>query len=278
MAIKVIMKFEGLTNESDSSESIGLIGKRHQFGFTESVWQASNDLALCKTNLRNRLAPARALLLPLQVKLAYATLYTATSGRGIDFQLGFNGPSANAGINTANDAMLCETRKATAAVQRKWWVHCLPDGWLQFGELRLTPAQIGLVRAYFDALNDWSWLGLIRNDLQTVKTIDETGLVTLAVNQPFAVGQFVRISRTLNEQGKKKGGNFMVESIGPLLQQFKLKDWTFGPTTGGTVFRPSYDFMDIGADEGPYVNRGGTRRVGRPFEQYRGRQSARPTT
>jgi len=273
VATKAVLKFNGNTTAANAQPSIGYVGDSHAFGFTESIWRNGMTVQQTVTYLRTHLGPARANLLPANVKLTGATLYGQNGGRGVDVPLGFAGSFGT--TDQVNVGVLLETRHDTAIAQRRWWIHCIPDELVRLGEFAPTLFDSATFRNYLDKMSLGDWLGIDQNDLSTIMTVDETGLVTLAGNSPFAVGQWLRVNRTFTEAKQKRGGRFMVESVGPLLTQFKFASWTLGKTTGGLVYRPTYSFYNIGGGDGPYIVRAGTRRVGRPFALYRGRQPAR---
>lgn len=273
VATRAILKFNGATIAANPRPSIGYVGSSHAFGFSESIWRNGLTIPQTVTYLKNHLGPARASLLPVNASLTSATLYSDTGGGGVDVPLGFTGTQGT--TNVVNDAILCETRNAAAPIQRRWWVHCVPDEWVTQGELRIDLIDSMIIQLYLSKMALGDWVGVVQNDLKDIVTITAQGLVTLSTNQPYAVGQHVRVTRTLNSSKKKVGGDFMVSTVGPLLTQFTLALWNKGDCTGGKVYRPTYDYYSLGANEGPYVVRGGTRRIGRPFELYRGRQPAR---
>jgi hypothetical protein len=285
MGVKCVIHCDGITTPGFATGlsipsggislgEIGYSGQPHSFGFTESFWRDSDSIPAARTFVKNTFGPARAGVLPSQGYVRSATLYAAGSGRGIEVPLGYQGTAPS--TDQVNVALLMATRHGSAPVQRRWWLHSIPDDWVIGGELQAPLAVSQRIRTYFDAINTCWWLGLVRNNETEIANVTDQGVVTLKVNQPYAVGQFVTVSRTLKTNGKRAGGKFMVSAVGPLLSQFTLALWDKGATTGGRAFVPSYIFYLIGAGDGAFVERAGTRRVGRPGKQYRGRQSARP--
>lgn len=274
--IKSVLKFEGNTEASSSQPSIGLVARSHALGFTESFWWDLATAAGVANRLRTIVAPARARILPQQISLIGATLYSEGTGRGIEVPLDFGGFSVGS-TDQVNVAGLVETRHGTAPNQRRWWLHALPDNWVTLGELRIPVAEAVKIRTYFDAISDAFWLGIAQTNLSSILTVSAAGLVTLSAASPFAVGQQLQVNRTLLTSGLKKGGKYFVFSVGPLATQFTLEQWDLGATTGGKIFLPTPTFYNIGNGEGPYLVRAGTKRVGRPFSLYRGRQPVRRT-
>lgn len=273
MASKIVFKFNGHTTAAPPQTSIGYVGAEHAFGFSEHVWLNTDDLVAIRTYCQLQYAPTRSSLLPANVTIIGATAYILGTGRGIDIPLGYTGQQGTQ--DQVNVGILCESRNPSAVNQRRWWVHCLPDEMVTSGEFRPTGAQALQVSLYFAAMGVGYWLGQTRSNLMDIVNISATGLVSLGVNHPYAVGQFLRINRTLTETGKRFGGLFQVATSGPLASQFTLASWTAGETLGGQIFQESFSLKSLAEGDGPYVVRAGTKRVGRPFDLYRGRQSAR---
>lgn len=273
MATKVILRFNGLTTAAPPQSSIGYVGAQHAFGFSETFWKTAGTPAAIKVFTNNILAAARAQILPSNVKIVDALMYTAGGGRGTIIPIGRSG--VQPASDQVNVAALVATRHTTAPAQRRWWVHCLPDNFVIEGELVLSNANAAWFRSYLDAMAATQWLGVVKNDLQSVITITSNGLVTLPGVSPFSVGQLLRVTRTLTADKRRKGAQKFVTAIGPGTNQFTLGDWTLGACTGGTIFRPTYDFYNVGDGDGPFVERAGTKRCGRPFGLYRGRQPVR---
>jgi len=272
MATKVVLRFNGFTAAAPPHPIIGYTGTAHAFGFSEALWRTSGTDAQTTDWIRTQLAPARAFLLPSNVTLTDALLYTTGGGRGVPVPLGFVGSQPRS--DQVNVAALCSTRHPTAPAQRRWWVHCLPDLWVIDGELHLTNVQATIFGGYLARMNESSWLGLIQNNLQTIISVSAAGLVSLPGPHVFTAGQLLRVTRTLNAAKRRVGGNYFVSSIGPGLNNLTLTNWNLGETTSGSLFRPTYDFYSMGGGSGTHVERAGTKRVGRPFDLYRGRQPA----
>jgi hypothetical protein len=273
MSSKIVFKFNGHTTAAPPQASIGYVGAEHSFGFSEHTWLNTDDLVAIKSYCQIQYGPTRTALLPSNITLIGATVYLSGTGRGIDIPLGFQGQTGTQ--DQVNVGILCESRNPSAVNQRRWWVHALPDEMLTNGEFRPTVAQALSVSLYFAAMGVGYWLGQSRSNVQEIVTISNTGLVSLAVNHPYAVGQFLKINRTVNASGKQFGGTFQVATVGPLATQFTLASWNGGDCLGGTIFQESFSLKSFAEGDGPYVVRAGTKRVGRPFDLYRGRQSVK---
>jgi len=272
MPMKAILRFNGSTQAQAPSAYIGYTGSAHSFGFSESIWRDSSDFNVVKNWIKNLVAPMRAGLLPSNVQIVDALIYATGDGQATEVPLGITGVQGLS--DQADVALLISTRNSAAYAQRKWWLHCLPDDWVTSGELTLTQVRTAILAGYLSACNAGHWNGLVRNDLNSIVTISQAGLVSLPGPSPFAVGQLLRVTRALTEDKRRVGDELFVSSIGPLANQFTLGAWTLGACTGGQVFRPTYAYFSIGAGEGAFVERAGTREVGRPFGLYRGRSVA----
>jgi hypothetical protein len=107
-------------------------------------------------------------------------------------------------------------------------------------------------------------------------TVTSAGVVTTETPTTFAAGQMVRVLKSRDTGGNLRGGRFQVVQTGPLVNQFTLLNWPYSGTTGGTVRLDAIVYPQVSTN-GVTVSRVITRRVGRPFVQYRGRRSRRRT-
>lgn len=274
MAFKVVVLFNGTTvNEQFLPAMPGSGGVTHSFGFSEGYLTSTGDFNNEVAFLRNGFGPKRAAILPPSTRIIGARFYQPGGGRAVPVALSLPGTSNITGL--ANKAVLCTSNNANAAVARKWWVHNVPDAQVVGGEFRPSNFFASRFVAYLDEIAQASWLGLVRSNNIAVVTIDAAGLVTCPSAHSFNVGQFVTLTKTLLSSGQKFGGLFRVSTVGPLSSQLTLLDWDQGAATGGNMFLKTTQAYVIGASGRPIVNRAGTRRVGRPFDLYRGRSSRR---
>ena len=274
-ATKVVMVFNGQTSPGGSAPAIGYTGQSHQFGFTEMWWSDSGSVQQITNFLNTDLALKRAALLPGQVQYIGARLYIAGGGKGIVVPFYISGAPLRT-LNTAFDALLCTTTAPGAPRQRKFWLHCVPDGEVQNGEYTGSNSYDNALRAYFTSLGQGWFYSTSQPNLTQIATISSTGTVTLKSNSPFAANQRVVISRTLDSTGRKRGGHYVIATIGPLPTQFVLTGWQWGATTGGTVYAEvDKSLVQMNGGNGIQLVRAGRKGVGRPTALYRGRRSAR---
>lgn len=274
MPFKVVILFNGNTvNEEFIPGLPSQSGLTHPFGFSEGYITSTSSFDSEVSFLRNNLAVKRAAILPPSTRIIGARFYQPGGGRAVPVALSLPGTSNITGL--ANKAVLCTSNNSSAAVPRKWWVHNMPDAQVVGGEFRPSNFFASRFTAYLDAMGEASWMGLVRTSNINVVTISAAGLVTCSGAHAFAVGQFVTLSKTLRSDGTKFGGLFRVSTVGPLSSQLTLLDWEEGDCTKGNMYLKNMTPYVIGASGRPLVNRAGTRRVGRPFDLYRGRSSRR---
>jgi hypothetical protein len=150
-----------------------------------------------------------------------------------------------------------------------------PDSQVVTGEAARDPNMVRNMNAFTKKLVDdgWGFRG-IQKDVQTVdiNLIGSVGAVSTV--DDFAcppVGKKVQILRTKEspEGDDQFGGIFKVLSITDA-RHFTLQGWDNGDTKDGRVRSYAHDFFPFNffSEQAVY-----TRKVGRPFFQYRGRAS-----
>ncbi len=271
MSIKVVMKFNGFTDRSPATPAGGGGLQQHGYGFTESYW-SDYIASTTRSNFLGSVGRLRAALLPSNCSLLEAVLYDGGSGTGVSVPCQF--PGGNYTTDQVNIALLCTSQNTTAAHQSRFWIHNLPDIMVQGGEYTPTAAYAQAVQAYFTELGFYKYRGQIPANQRTIFKVAANGLVTTTTPHPFAVGQMIHVNRVYLGNGRKKGGIFTVSDVGPLNTNFTIAGWTFGDGKGGTVFTATYDTLRL---QNCVAVRAGTRKVGRPFGEYRGRKSAKKT-
>lgn len=285
MAIKVVILFELVTRQRapdaqcpSGAENIGYTERTHVAGWSESCWWDTDNVAALMNALRRGvggkggLLPTRAGLLPASGAIIGVRLYKGGAGRGQSYAMSFPGFWTIADVPQM--ALLCKTGPVDFAVTRRFVLRGIPDNFVHSGEFCATRNFATGVAEYFKALSNFSFLA---NDPDAPKipvfSISATGLVTaVGATQPFFVNQLVTINRTLDAHGDLRSFSGHVASIGPLGNQFTLANWNIGATTGGTAATKGTKLFDM-SDAVSAVSRVVVRKVGRPFEQYRGRRS-----
>lgn len=274
MPTKVILLINGQNPLSASIPALGTVGQAHSWGCSESFWYNGGISATLTNLLRTQVGPGRAGLLAQGAQVLGARLYQDGAGRGVTVPLGFPGiwPS----INVAQDALLCSTTDPAVNPQRKFWLHAVPDGQIVFGEFNPIAQYVTNLTYYLAVLsNSGQWRSIIRNNLIGIVSVTSAGLVTFTGNNPFAVGQQITITRVLMPDGRRFGGKFTVATVGPLATQITITGWPQLAGLGGQAYVASYGLRSLGNGSGIIVERAGIKKLGRPFDLYRGRKSVR---
>jgi len=283
MPIKVVVLFQQTTIAGGNSPIIGLSGRSHQAGWSEHVWWATNEsITDLKAALitgspgRYGLLPARSGVLNANAAIIGVRLYEGGAGRGALLPLGYPGLGGNP-CDIPQMSVLCKGTAQNFAVARRWTLRGIPDGQVTLGEFDPTVNFAARLRFYFDALQNFYFRAIDASNVPVaVHDVQSTGLVTLMNPSPFVIGNFLTFRGMLNTVGRRVGATGFVTAIGPMANQFTIGAWLILSTSGGTAVlrsRSLYPFFSPSTSAVRIV----TRKVGRPFEQYRGRASRRRT-
>lgn len=287
VATKVVVEFQGRSimppgvgagtywQTASNLPSLGYAAAPHVYGYSESYWRDSGlDAAFAFT--RDFFAPRRAALLAPSSAIVQVRLYDGGTGSGVIKPLVRPGTAQDTDL--AQVAVLVQSTQSAVPTQRRWWVHNIPDSQVTGGEFQPTPTYAALFALYLQAMSSCQYLSQVPTNVMNIASVTAGGLVNYTANHPYNVGQWLLVRRTTaSATGRRVGGSFQVASIGPGSTQLTLAGWDKGETAGGRTWIPVGTLSAIGSISAmPQVRRGGTRRVGRPSGQYRGRQSARP--
>lgn len=174
-------------------------------------------------------------------------------------------------------AMLCSAKGLGVNNTKRFTVRGMTDSIVVEGEFNQGNISITEFQNFFKSLGNWAFRGrdLSQTTFKIVNIIQAANvLVTTELPYAPAVGSFVRILKSKDTSGNLRGGRFQVLTLGPLANQFTIGLWNFGSTTGGSV-RTDATIYPAVDPANCFVLRIVTRRVGRPFVQYRGRRSRR---
>ncbi len=169
--------------------------------------------------------------------------------------------------------LLCTIPGKTVKNIRRTIIRAIPDARVVEGEYFPSNAFNANLEMYFNVLANWLFRGVdLAQPNLPVLTIDATGVIQMgALSAGFAVNDLVKVLRSRDATGEPIGGVFMVESI-PSATSIKVRNWTAGVCTGGAVRKHAFVYPQIDSDNCA-IGRIVTKRVGRPFQQYRGRRS-----
>lgn len=255
-------------------------------GFTESVWSSSDNLDTIKTLLAGDrgLLPLRADMLPASAAITGVRFYKGGGGRGSTFRVRF--PGGGGATDIAQMALQCNGLSSTTGQVRRWALHAIPDANVINGVFVPLGGFGDKLNAYFTELTHYGFyskpvseVGFHINSIVAIPPVAPatvpSALVTTIEVHNFIVGQTVTVYSTALASGAKYTVTKLVATVaGP--QQLTLPNWTAGNTTGGIIGSPLKSFDNFTREGLSYGNIT-TRKVGRPFDSYRGRRSKRRT-
>ncbi len=295
MAIKVVILFQASTGSTPVSGGFGIVsgmpsapilgytGRQHLAGWSEALWWNSDSVTDLLASLQGPfggfpgLLPTRAALLPNTANIIGVRLYAGGAGKGVSRSYNYAGNPINT-TDVPQMALLVKGGPLAFAVSRRFTIRCIPDIFVVQGEFAPSTDYTNAVAQYFYALNNYWFLG--RNPPTPanscgVANITAGGLVTTTVAaQPFAVGNMVTISRALSPAQNFVTFKGLISAVGPVGSQFTMAVPAGGPWTGGTAAIKTTGLYNLSSNV-TSVSRTVVRKVGRPFELYRGRRSKR---
>jgi hypothetical protein len=173
-------------------------------------------------------------------------------------------------------ALLCSCASVGTNNIKRFTLRGIPDARVVEGEFQASGPYNQLLQAFFTSLNGFLFRG--RDLSQTTFNlvgITALGVATTVQAHNYTVGQIVRVLRSKTVDGDLIGGLFRVSAIGPDQFTFTMGNWSPAEaTTGGRVRLEQITFPAVDVTR-TFFQRATTRRVGRPFTQYRGRRSVR---
>lgn len=253
------------------------------FGFSDGWYDGTNESQELSTRDRG-LINARAALLPVTstvvgVRIAILDNDGRSKGRSRPYLLSVRG-----GFGQPCDDPRMSLKYAlygnTVTNELQYYLQNVADGLIITGSYSFTNSWEALVRTYFDYVfnQNYSFLGYnLEANQNAITSISAGGVVTIQGGNLFAFGQYARVIDTRkNARGSYRqnpNGHMVTASVD---QTVTLDNWTAGACTGGRLqiwekllFRP---FIPATQQLLPLVC---TKKVGKPYFQYRGRASAR---
>jgi hypothetical protein len=154
-------------------------------------------------------------------------------------------------------------------------LRCIPDSMMTYGEYQPTPAFKTKVTVFTNALVDDGW-GFVGRDLSKTRAtvVSIAGnVVTLAAPIGVVFGtDYVIFNRVIDDADRPVKGSFFAV-VGP------APTYTLQGLSGHNMGQPSgtarVDAVALYAFASILPSRAVVKKVGRPFESYRGRQSKR---
>lgn len=249
----------------------------HSGGWSESHWGTPSDNFL--TFLQNS-AVKRANLLPSLCSVIgwrYETFdltgrvlrpLGAVSGR---FQ--YPGISSQ-GLNLPQDALMISATAAGNPNATRFNLRALPDGVTVNGEYQPTPVFTTDLLDFLQYLKTRNYGFIGRNKTgSSAQVVSITGAVVV-LNGPVGgvQGDYLRLNRVFTSNGTPVKGSFRIDTIGGNTYTLSTAPGLNVTAPSGTARLDTLSFFNYG---NLTPNRAVSRKVGRPFEQYRGRASKR---
>ena len=271
---RLTLLFQATTSPSDRETA-----SPHIAGWSESWW--SSIPLLSASPFIRTLAQARAALLPSGSAVIGFRIGNYEHAGNKSTPIGSaTGKFLYPGLTTYNNdlpqiALEMSGTSTVSANTSRFSLRGMPDFVMVGGEYQPEPAFKGNVTRFRNLLvsDQWSFLGRDISQPAIALVSLGGGLATLAGATGAAEGDFVRFNRVFMPDGTPIKGAFRISHIGAG-NVLTLIGLPAGATAAnsGTV---RWDKIRLCAFKEVTVSRAVVRKVGRPFEQYRGRQSRR---
>ena len=274
MASRISMLMQVTTNPDNRSDA-----SPHTGGWSESFWAANNLVAsdpdillLCRARANLLPAPASMVGFRLSNYNFVGNKLVPTGSSTSKLQL--NGSSSRP-TDVPQLSLELAGKSETSANSNRFAVRCIPDAQCKNGEYQPDGGYRGLVTRYTDLIVNHSWKFLGRDLTQPSYNVLSIagGVVTLSGNPGVVDGTtYVRFRKCVDNAGTPVTGAYLVTAHGDktvTLAGFPTHALT-GPS--GTLRIDSVGLFAFGALVPARIV---VRKVGRPFESYRGRQSKR---
>lgn len=243
------------------------------WGFSESWYSGLSDDALI-TAMDNVSAIRRQILAYDCQIVGYRI--GQPNGRSYVVRKSFAPPNANDYSNIPVDAAMCQVGVVGAPAIKRFWLHDLPDDWIERTEI--VAGRVAAIRNVVDAYTVFGFQVRFQNQAAVTSdifSIDALGVVVTVQAHGLVANQQVSFLKCRDVNNKAIRGQYIVTNVAsPTV--FTVGHWP-GNVVGrrGKVRLTQYQFgaalslLDRG------VVLGGSRKVGRPFFQSRGRAPAR---
>lgn len=274
MPARISMIFQ-LTTEAEDRE----IASPHIAGWSEGFWENANNPVL--TGNVRELLRLRALLLPLQAAIigVRRANYTIEGNRLVP------GGTASAKVNYPGRAALhCDLPQTSLQLSlvgdggntSRISLRGMPDSEFERGEFQPNAGYKGALTQYRNYLVEQAY-GFMGRDLSKptarIVAIAANGAVQLRSSTGAVVGDYVRLLNVKDTNGKNVQGTFRVGTVAVGGLTMTLDAWPEKIVQeSGSMRVDAVRYCDIISVD---VSRAVVRKVGRPFEQYRGRASKR---
>ena len=243
MPIKTTLLFQHLSNADYPLSSAHRIG-----GWSESWYYASSTIQPAIDQLKGPttpgisppLLPSRAALLPSGSAILGVRL------QGVDppgpsqvLAVNFPGP-ANEPADVPQMALLYRVPALGSNNIRRCTLRGIPDSKVTQGEANFDLNYLVALQQYFRALGSWQFRCRdLAQPATKILAVSSAGILVAETPVTYAVGDMVRVLRTVNDKQRQVGGRFQVLSLGADNFTVTLRNWNLGLTSGGASARTS---------------------------------------
>lgn len=273
MPLKITYLFDYSSDPANREQSAS-----HKGGWSESIWQSADSPNV--TAIR-QLAQARALLLPGTGRIIgyRAQLYTIVNGQLVaggssTALLGMVGPNA-IDPDMPQIALSLVATSADTANTRRFAIRGIADSQITRGEWQPGDIYLGFMTRYRNMLVSAQWAFPARDFAQPVYEIDSVAAGVLKlVGAPggFAAGDRILFKKCRDTDGNPVIGTFKVLSVAGANITLGGIDTEISVLATGQATKAVIAMRTIADVQ---VGRAVVRKIGRPFEGYRGRASKR---
>lgn len=274
MAARVALLFSVTTNPHDMETAVP-----HSGGWSESHW--ANDFAPTSAPWIVYLAKKRAVLLPSQCAVIGWRYEQFTI---LGNQLIPNGCSSGRflypggqlmDLNLPQDALQISAGGVGVPNTTRFSLRCIPDTQIAYGEYQPTQVFKSAMTLYLKQLSGdlWGFVGRVKTGLQARVNSNANNVVTLSADVGGIPGtDFLRFNRVNDWSGNPVVGSFLITAkVGSV--------YTLSGFPSVTITKPSgtarIDALARFYYSACTPDRATSRKIGRPFAQYRGRASRR---
>lgn len=245
-------------------------------GFSESVYYG--DISTATVTAFKRLCQKRAALLPTRSSITGIRLQSVDpKGSANTRRVNYAGPNNTEwNADVPQMGLLFSVPASGLANVSRRRLAAIPDPQVSYGEYSPFGTYRAMMSTYLAELNGWLMKGRdLTQTIANVVSVSAGGVVTCTVAPAYALNDKVTIRSTVQADGKKVSGTFVVQ-VGTSGDTFTLKNWPYGATTKGTCqkYVPIYPAMvTTGLDQDTFTIV--QRKIGRPSRKYVGRRSRR---
>jgi len=251
--------------------------RQHTGGWSESFWtslnpSAYNPLWLIQQNKRANLLPGSAAIVGFRTQIYTISGNKLLPGGASSGRQGLPG-QPSLGTDLPQVALMFNCASVTSPNNTRMILRGMPDTIMSGGEYQPTPTFAGLVTQFQNSMIGMNF-GFVGRDLaQASVRVLKIVVNVISLEQIPAtglnVGDFIRLHRVYDDDFNPVKGAFVVTAIaGANITVQGLNASVSEPS--GTLRRDVLSYFPYGAIQ---AVRAVVKKVGRPFEQYRGRRS-----